>query len=67
MHPEDSIKQLRNIIYKELIKTNIPKRNKLQILELAKKMIEYVEEDQDLKLVVTNNKEKKNATRKKEN
>lgn len=67
MHPEDSIKQLRNIIYKELIKTKIPKRNKLQILELAKKMIEYVEEDQDLKLVVTNNKEKKNATRKKEN
>ena len=66
MHPSDTLRQLRNIIYKEILRAKLPARVKVKMLDELKECVLHVGEH-ELQLVVNNKKGEKNANRKKTN
>jgi hypothetical protein len=64
MSPDDTLRQLRNIIYKEIIRTKLPAATKIRMINEIKEFLLYVG-NEELKLVVNNKKGEKNATSKK--
>ena len=64
MSPDDTLRQLRVIIYTEIIKSKIPAALKVKMLNEVKQFVLDVG-NEELKLVVNNKKGEKNATSKK--
>tara|TARA_E500000081_G_C6124220_1_gene349853 strand:+ start:1816 stop:2022 length:207 start_codon:yes stop_codon:yes gene_type:complete len=64
MSPGDTLRQLRNIIYKEIIKAKLPAAVKVKMLNEVKQFVLDIG-NEELKLVVNNKKGEKNATSKK--
>ena len=64
MSPDDTMRQLRNIIYKEIIRAKLTATAKIKMIDELRQFVLNVG-NEELKLVVNNKKGEKNATSKK--
>ena len=64
MSPDDTMRQLRNIIYKEIIRAKLTATAKIKMIDELRQFVLDVG-NEELKLVVNNKKGEKNATSKK--